>query len=77
MKRKLTLTVEEEAILKVKRLAKRQGLSVSSLFEKWLLSASASGHRPSLGTRLRGNWKDYQSLESDPRMDFLIDKHGK
>jgi len=34
MKKKLTLTVEEEVITYAKRLAKRQGMSVSQMFEE-------------------------------------------
>ena len=41
MKKKLTLTVEEEIITTAKRQAKRRGISVSQMFEEALSSGSS------------------------------------
>jgi len=75
MKTKLTLTVEEEAVSEVKRFAKRRGVSVSSLFEQWSSRVADSERRPPLGERLRGKWKNTDS--DDPRLDYLLEKHGR
>ena len=77
VKTKLTLTVDEDAVSKVKLLAKRKGVSVSSLFEQWSLRMAANEDRPSLGSRLRGKWKTGATGERDPRLDYLLDKHVK
>lgn len=76
MKTKLTLTVEHEAIVRMKRIARRRGVSVSGMFEHWAQSMAESGTRPPLGKRLRGQWSLKEDLAEDPRMEFLLRKHG-
>ena len=55
MKRKLTLTVEENLLPVAKRYAKSRGLSLSSLVER-LLRDAAGYHEPSFATRWRGKF---------------------
>lgn len=50
MKRKLTLTVEENLLPVAKRYAKSRGLSLSSLVER-LLRDAAGHHEPSFASR--------------------------
>lgn len=76
MKTKLTLTVEREAVLRMKRIAKRRGVSVSGMFEQWSKSMNESGTQPPLGERLRGQWSLTDDVAEDPRMEYLLRKHG-
>lgn len=76
MKAKLTLTVEREAVAKAKRLARKRGVSVSALFEQWSQTMAEVEGRPPLGARLRGRWKVGAEAGDDPRLDYLLEKHG-
>ncbi|MGC9451128.1 MAG: DUF6364 family protein [Oceanipulchritudo sp.] len=76
MKTKLTLTVEREAVLRMKRIAKRRGVSVSGMFEQWAKRMGESDTRRPLGERLRGKWSLAEDLVEDPRMEHLLRKHG-
>ena len=76
MKTKLTLTVDREVVVKAKRLAKKRGVSVSALFEQWSSRVAASSTRPLLGARLRGRWKTATGSANDPRLDYILEKHG-
>jgi hypothetical protein len=51
MKTKLTLTVEREAVLRMKRIAKRRGVSVSGMFEQWSKSMGEGDARAPQGQR--------------------------
>ena len=82
MKTKLTLTVDKQRVLEAKRIAKRRNTSVSAIFEDYLASLSKMESRKgpeSLGLRLRGKWKvqGKTDREQDPRLDYLLAKHGK
>ena len=80
MKQKLTLTVDPEAVATAKRVAKKKGVSVSSMFEKWSKDLDATEGRPLLGQRLRGVWKPDVMPEvptGDPKLDYLLEKHCK
>ncbi len=77
MKTKLTLTVDTDAVMKAKRLAKKRGVSVSALFEEWSSRVAASSTRPLLGKRLRGRWKTVTKSDGDPRLDYLMEKHRR
>lgn len=76
MKAKLTLTVEREAVVKAKRLARKRGVSVSALFEQWSQTmAEKEEGRPPLGARLRGRWKAGAEAKDDRRLEYLLEKH--
>lgn len=75
MKVKLTLDVDRDAVLQAKRLAKKRGVSVSALFEQWASSMELPESRPLIGMRLRGLWKSKIKPGSDPRLDYLMEKH--
>jgi hypothetical protein len=79
VKTKLTLTVDRDAVLRIKRLARQKGVSVSSLFELWSLKTTQSKTVEPLGSALRGQWKKRSAGKraKDPRLDFLLDKHLK
>lgn len=55
MKKKLTLTIEESVTRTAKRLAKREGVSVSEMVEGYLIERSAKerGWQP-----VEGSWTD-------------------
>lgn len=78
MKQKLTLTVAPEAVDNIKRIAKKRGISVSSMFEKWSLDMKEKGEKPNLGERLRGAWKTDNMPTvptGDDRLDYILQKH--
>lgn len=75
MKTKLTLSVDPVAVSKVKRLAKRKGVSVSGLFEQWSMRMVDRTGDPPLGKRLRGQWKGSATSGPDPRLQYLLEKH--
>jgi hypothetical protein len=78
MKQKLTLTVDQEAVATAKRVAKKRGVSVSSMFEKWSKELEDKGGKPNLGERLRGAWKT-DNMPTVPtgevRLDYILQKH--
>ncbi|MEX2382112.1 MAG: DUF6364 family protein [Opitutales bacterium] len=76
MKAKLTLSVEPEAVARVKRLTRKRGVSVSALFEQWSSGMAEAEGRPSLGARLRGRWKTGGEAKGDPHLDYLLEKHS-
>ena len=75
MKTKLTLTVDDSLIQRTKRLARKRKTSVSALFEEWSAASTRALERPPLGESLSGQWA--VPLDSDdPRLDYLMEKHG-
>lgn len=80
MKQKLTLTVDPKAVANIKRVAKKRGVSVSSMVEKWSMDLETSEDRPLLGDRLKGLWKTDNMPTvptGDDRLDYLLNKHCK
>lgn len=82
MKRKLTLSVEADAISRMKQIARRRKISVSRLFEEWSEQkigegSSALPPHTAPGTSLRGRWSPPKSTPqaADARMDYLMEKH--
>ena len=74
MKQKLTLTVEADAVHRLKSLATRRHTSVSALLEEWSARAAATPKKQRLGQRLRARWAGTTS-EGDARLEFLLGKH--
>ena len=72
MKRKLTLTVEENLLPLAKRYAKSRGLSLSSLVERLLMGA-AGRHEPSFASRWLGKLQPAE--RGDVRYDALEKKY--
>jgi hypothetical protein len=71
MKKKLTLTIEEEIITYAKRQAKRRGISVSKMFEE----ALGSGKSRYIETESqRAAKRLLQTLESAERIESKNDK---
>jgi hypothetical protein len=81
MKQKLTLSIEPEVVLRVKRVARERNTTVSSLFEDWgsrVFLKESSGGESNLGDALRGRWVlPENKTVDDIRMDYLLRKHGK
>lgn len=82
MKQKLTLSIEADAISRMKQLARRRKISVSRLFEEWseqkvCEDPTALPTATAIGTSLRGRWSRPKSTPQtdDVRMDYLIKKH--
>ena len=82
MKTKLTLSVEAEAINRMKQYARRRKVSLSRLFTEWSEERArndvATAEESSPGTGLRGRWKlpEYSSASKDTRLDYLLKKHA-
>jgi len=83
MKEKLTLTIEKEVKEQAKEAAKRRGVSVSGMVEKFLKSISEeeSDWKPRKGSvvsKLSGSirFKDTGEKYSDIVTDALIEKYG-
>lgn len=78
MKKKLTLTIEEDAVRRMKRIAQRRKTSVSALFEQWSAqNTDASSGHSLLGERLKGKWQnDANVTEGDSRLAYLLEKHA-
>jgi hypothetical protein len=74
MKTKLTLTVDDRLIRHTKRLAQKRKTSVSALFEEWSAASTRDFERPPLGERLSGQWSEASG--EDPRLAYLLEKHG-
>lgn len=72
MKRKLTLTVEENLLPVAKSYAKSRGLSLSSLVERLLMDA-AGRYEPSFASRWRGKFKPAE--RGDVRYESLAKKY--
>lgn len=75
MKQKLTLTVDPEAVATAKRVAKKKGVSVSSMFEKWLLDLGNKDDRPKFGEEMLGLWKNENPPTDDERLNDILAKH--
>lgn len=72
MKRKLTITVDEELIPIAKRYARSRGVSLSSLIEDSLRETTAERSQ-SFATRWRGKFRP--SDRDDPRYHALAKKY--
>ncbi len=72
MKRKLTITVDEELIPVAKRHARSRGVSLSSLIENSLREATAQ-RSESFAARWRGKFRPAE--RNDPRYDALAKKY--
>ena len=82
MKSKLTLSVEADAISRMKQYARRRKVSLSRLFTEWSEESArndgATVEEISPGTSLRGRWKPSKdnSIPGDARLDYLLKKHA-
>ncbi len=72
MKRKLTITVDEELIPVAKRHARSRGISLSSLIENSLREATTQ-RSESFAARWRGKFRPTE--RNDPRYDALAKKY--
>ncbi len=72
MKRKLTLTVDEELIPVAKRYARSRGMSLSSLVESSLREATEQRSQ-TFAARWRGRFRPAE--REDPRYDALAKKY--
>ncbi len=72
MKRKLTITVDEELIPVAKRYARSRGVSLSSLIEDFLRETTAERSQ-SFAARWRGKFRPAD--RDDPRYDALAEKY--
>jgi len=72
MKRKLTITVDEDLLPKAKRYARSRGVSLSSLVEQSLRQV-AGEDSPSFASRWRGRFKPAD--HRGPRYDALARKY--
>ena len=72
MKRKLTLTIDEQLLPVAKRYARSQGISLSMLVERQLSEVAGSGE-PSFASRWRGNFRPAE--RDDGRYDHLAQKY--
>ena len=72
MKKKLTITVDEELIPKAKKYAYSRGESLSSLVERSLREAAVK-YEPTFSARWRGRFR--QAEGEDPRYEALARKY--
>lgn len=72
MKKKLTITIDEELIPKAKKFAYSQGESLSSVVEKSLREAAVK-YDPTFSSRWRGRFKSTEG--EDPRYEALARKY--
>ena len=72
MKKKLTITVDEELIPVAKRYARSRGISLSSLVENSLRDATVE-RTQSFATRWRGKFRPAD--RDDPRYNALAEKY--
>jgi len=75
MKQKLTLTIAPEAVEKMKRVAKKRGVSVSSMVEKWCDNLDSKSDRPKFGEEMLGLWKNDNPPTDDERLNDILAKH--
>ena len=78
MKQKLTLTIDPKAVANIKRVAKKRGVSVSSMVEKWSMKMDSDEDKPKLGDQLLGLWKTDNMPTvptGDDRLDHILQKH--
>ena len=71
MKTKLTITVDEDLVPKAKTVARRRGVSLSSVVEESLRRLASE--QPDFVARWRGKFQ--KSETNDPRMDYLSEKY--
>ena len=74
MKKKLTITVDEELIPKAKKFAYSKGESLSSLVERKLREAAVK-YEPTLSSKWRGRFRPAEG--DDPRYEALARKYLK
>ena len=72
MKKKLTITVDEELIPLAKRYARSRGLSLSLVIEQSLREVTRQ-EKPSFSSRWRGKFRP--SERDDPRYQTLARKY--
>ena len=72
MKRKLTITIDEDLIPVAKRHARSRGVSLSSLIENSLREATTP-RSESFAARWRGKFRPAE--RNDPRYDALAKKY--
>ena len=72
MKKKLTITVDEDLLPRAKRHARARGVSLSSLIEA-SLREMAAGDTPSFASRWRGRFE--AAARNDERYRALARKH--
>ena len=72
MKRKLTITVDEEVLPLAKRYARARGVSLSSVVEQSLW-AVVGEDSPSFSSRWRGRFQPAE--RDDPRYAALVEKY--
>ena len=72
MKRRLTITVDSELLLRAKRYARLRGVSLSSLVEA-SLRAIAVEEEPAFSERWRGRFKE--ARRDDSRYEALARKY--
>ena len=72
MKRKLTITVDDELLPRAKQYARSHGVSLSSLIEASLRELAAE-ETPSFASRWRGRFE--AALRDDGRYDVLARKY--
>jgi len=73
MKKKLTLTIDEDLVPRAKRYARAQGVSLSSLVEEALARMTESGDGPSFVDRWRGAMEP--ARRDDARYRALAEKY--
>lgn len=74
MKKKLTITIEEELVPRAKRYARGRGVSLSSLIEAALRQITAPEDRKSFADRWRGTM--ILAERDDERYRALAEKYG-
>jgi len=72
MKKKLTITIDEELIPKAKKFAYSRGESLSSLVERTLREAAVK-YEPTLSSRWRGRFRPAEG--DDPKYEALARKY--
>ena len=80
MKQKLTLTVERAAVQAARRAARRQGTSISAIFEKTF--AAPAQTKPGFAERWLKKYPPAKipaaaELKGDPRYAYLLAKYVK
>ncbi len=72
MKKKLTITIDEDLVPRAKRYARSKGVSLSSLVEESLRTVAGS-EEPSFVARWRGRFRPAE--KDDPRYRALAEKY--
>lgn len=71
MKTKLTITVDEDLLPRAKQVARRRGVSLSSVVEESLRRLAIE--EADFVSRWRGKFKEVET--NDPRMAYLREKY--